>query len=174
MNAFIRLAGIGMMAAAFLSASTVLAQDRSKKEGAPEDKKTAPADDKQVYRNVAAEKIEAILKSMKIDYKKVKGKADGIWFYDFERNDYKIRLHNYQGNDLWIDAHFNDKLPLEEINKWNARAKFSRAVQLMSAKQSVSLESQIDCVGGVSDGIIRQFIQRFDGELMQFSKFLSK
>ena len=174
MNVFIRVAGIGMMAAAFLSASTAPAQDRSKEEGAREDKKAAPTDDKQVYRNVVPEKLEAILMAMKIDYKKVKGKADGIWFYDFERNDYKIRLHNYQGNDLWIDAHFNDKLPLEEVNKWNVRAKFSRAVQLTSGKQTVSLESQIDCVGGVTDGIIRQFIQRFDGELMQFSKFLSK
>ena len=172
MNAFLRVAGIGMMLAALLSASTGPAQDRSKKEA--EEKKAAPADNKQIYRNVIPEKLEAILKSMKIEYTKVKGKTDGIWFYDFERNDYKIRLHNYQGNDLWIDAHFNDKLPLDEVNKWNVRAKFSRAVQLTSGKQTVSLESQIDCVGGVTDGIIRQFIQRFDGELMQFSKFLSK
>src|SRR5262245_18099401 len=174
MNACIRVARIGMMAAAFLAASTGPAQDRSKKEGAHEDKKAAPADDKQVYRNVAPEKLEAILKSLKSDYKKVKGKSEGIWFYDFERNDYKIRLHNYQGNDLWIDAHFNDKLALEEVNNWNIRAKFSRAVQLTSGKQTVSLEAQIDCVGGVTEGIIRQFIQRFDGELTQFSQCLSK
>jgi hypothetical protein len=172
MSVLVRFAGPALLlAACSLPAS---AQEETKKEAPSDAKQTAPGDGKKVYRNVSSEKLEAILKDMKLDFKKTKGKADGIWFYDFEKNDYKIRLHNYQGNDLWIDAHFNDKLLPVDVNNWNIRAKFSRAVQLKEGRQAVSLEAQLDCVGGVSDGIIRQFVNRFDGELAQFSKFLSK
>src|SRR5262249_27497819 len=128
-----------------------------------------------VYRNVTPEKLEAILADLKIKFQKVKGKEEGVAFYDFERNKYKIRLHNYQGKDLWIDAHFSDKVNLAEINQWNIRAKFSRAVLLKGDDNpSVSLEAQLDCVGGTADILIRQFIERFDGEIVQFVKFLSK
>ena len=131
-------------------------------------------DEKKIVHNVTSERIEAILKSLGADYKKSAGKAEGIQFYDFERNNYKIRLHNYQGKDLWIDAFFSDALSGEEVNNWNARAKFSRAVQLKGEKQAVSLEAQLDCMGGVNDLIVRQFIRRFDGEVLQFVKFLAK
>lgn len=134
----------------------------------------AQDDAKKVYRNVTPEKLEAILADLKIKFQKVKGKEEGITFYDFERNKYKIRLHNYQGKDLWIDAHFSDKVTLDEINQWNIRAKFSRAVLLKGDENPVSLESQLDCVGGTTDIIVRQFIERFDGEIAQFVKFLSK
>src|SRR4051794_25189351 len=135
----------------------------------------AGAQEGPVYHEVTTEKLEAILKKLDIDFKKVKGKEEGIHFYDFERNKYKVRLHNYQGKDLWIDAHFSDKADLAEVNQWNVRAKFSRAVLLKGEDPpGLSLESQLDCVGGTSDAIIRQFILRFDGEIAQFVKFLSK
>ena len=135
---------------------------------------TRAQDDKKIVHNVTAERIEAILKELSVDYKKSAGKSEGIQFYDFERNNYKIRLHNYQGKDLWIDAFFSDALSAEEVNQWNSRAKFSRAVQLKGDKQAVSLEAQLDCMGGVNDLIVRQFIRRFDGEVLQFVKFLAK
>jgi hypothetical protein len=47
-------------------------------------------------------------------------------------------------------------------------------VQLKGEKDTISLEAQLDCVGGVTDNIIRQFIQRFDGEVAQFNKFITK
>lgn len=131
-------------------------------------------DQPKAYRLVTPEKLEAVLDNLKIDFKKVKGKVEGVDFYDFEKNNFKIRLHNYQGKDLWIDAMFTDKASLEDINRWNVRAKFSRAVLLKGDKESLSLESQLDCLGGVTDAIIRQFITRFDGELKDFTKFLSK
>ena len=137
----------------------------------------ASAQDKKgtVYRNVSTQKLESLLEDMKIDFNKTEGKSKGIWFYDFERNNFKVRLHNYQGRDLWLDVHFTDKMSLPEINEWNVRAKFSRAVQIKSGdKQSTSLESQIDCEGGVTDGMIRQFILRFDGEIKSFVQFLTK
>ncbi len=131
-------------------------------------------DDKKIVHNVTNERVEAILKDLGIEYKKSAGKSEGIQFYDFERNNYKIRLHNYQGKDLWIDAFFSDALSGEEVNNWNSRAKFSRAVQLKGEKQAVSLEAQLDCMGGVNDLIVSQFIRRFDGEVLQFVKFLAK
>ena len=136
----------------------------------------APAQNKdKVQRSVSSAKLESILADMKIKYDKTAGKEDGIHCYDFERNTFRIRLHNYQGRDLWIDVRFNDQTTLKEINEWNIRAKFSRAVLLKEGdKQSTSLEAQIDCLGGITDGMIRQFIVRFDGELKSFVQFLTK
>ena len=131
--------------------------------------------DKKVYRIVTAEKLEAVLADMKIAFeKKAKGKDDSVQFYDFERNKFKIRLHNYQGKDLWIDAHFTAPLTLADVNQWNARAKFSRAVLIKGEKPTVSLEAQLDCLGGTTDAHLKQFVQRFDGEITQFVAFISK
>ena len=147
--------------------STSAAQDKDGKDkGKPGSK---------VQRLVPSDKLESILQDMKIKYVKTAGKNEGVHYYDYERNNIKVRLHNYQGRDLWLDVHFTEKMSLEEINQWNIRAKFSRAVQVKNAdKQSTSLESQIDCEGGVTDGMIRQFILRFDGEVKTFVQFLTK
>jgi hypothetical protein len=135
----------------------------------------AGGDEEKAYRNVSTEKLEGILKELNITYKKSEGKSEGIYFYDYERNKFKIRLHNYHGKDLWIDALFTDKSSLEEVNVWNRRTKFSRAVLLKNAdKETISLEAQIDCLGGVTDTIIRQFINRFDNEINAFVKYLVK
>lgn len=129
-----------------------------------------------VFRKVTAAKLEGILKELDITYKKTAGKSEGIFFYDYDRNGFNIRLHNYNGEDLWIDAVFSDKMTLQEINKWNIRAKFSRAVLIKDSKdkEAVSLESQMDCLGGVTDNIIKLYINRFDGELADFKKLLAK
>ena len=128
----------------------------------------------EVYRIVTAEKLEGILKELNINFKKAPSKTDGV--YDYERNGLKIRLNNYGGRDLWIEAVFNERLTLEEINRWNIQAKFSRAVLIKDKetnKETISLESQIDCQGGITDNIIKLFINRFDGELRDFSKYLA-
>jgi hypothetical protein len=131
--------------------------------------------DEKAYRLVSSEKLESILQGMNISFKKIAGKTEGIYFYDYERSKFKIRLHNYNGKDLWIDALFTDKTTLEEINRWNRKAKFSRAVLIKDKdRETISLESQVDCLGGVTDGIIRLFINRFDGEISEFVKFLAK
>ena len=127
----------------------------------------------QVYKNLASSKLEKILADQGIDYKKTNGDKDGIHFYDYTRNGYKIRLHNYQGKDLWIDAVFTDKLTPDDVNRWNVRAKFSRCVLLTTNdKVTVSLENQYDCLGGCTDAIVRQFVVRFDGEVRDFVEFV--
>lgn len=128
-----------------------------------------------VYKDVSAEKLEKILQSLGIEFKKDKGKRAGVVYYDFRKGDRPVRLHNYNGKDLWLDTIYDDKLTLALVNGWNVRAKFSRAVQLKNGeKTTVSLESQIDCTGGVTDAILRQFVRRFDNEIRQFEKYISK
>jgi hypothetical protein len=128
-----------------------------------------------VATSMPPEKLEPILDKLEIKYKKTAGKKDGIYFYDFRRGGLSVRLHNYDGQDLWIDSTFTEPLALEDVNKWNVRAKFSRAVLIPGdEKVTVSLEAQLDCVGGVTDAMVRQFIRRFDGELAQFSAYAKK
>jgi hypothetical protein len=124
-----------------------------------------------VYHTVSSAKLEAILKDLEIAFQKTPGKKDGIFSYDFERHGVKVRLYNYGGDDLWIESYFTEKANLADVNRWNMRAKFSRAV-LVKAGETVSLEGQIDCTLGLTDGMIRQFVERFDIEIQGFNKFL--
>jgi len=129
----------------------------------------------QVYKNVPSDRLEKILADLKIEYKKSQGNNASIHFYDYTRNGFKIRLHNYEGKDLWIDALFSDRMSPEDINRWNVRAKFSRAVLLTNNdKTTVSLENQYDVLGGCTDAIVRQFIVRFDNEVRDFADFIKK
>ncbi len=136
----------------------------------------APAQEKdKVLRSVAPARLESVLHDMKIKFEKTAGKPDGVFAYDFDRSGRKARLQNYQGRDLSIDVQFAGKISLAEINEWNTRARFSRAVLLKNGdKESTSLEAQLDCQGGVTDGMLRQFILRFDGEVKGFVQFLTK
>ncbi len=135
----------------------------------------ALAQDKKVYRPVVAEKLEKILLDLDFKFQKVPGKKEGIAYYDFKRGDFTLRLHNYGGQDLWIECYFSDKWSLEDLNRWNSRSKFTRAVLVDTKdKSTISLEAQLDCFSGATDAIIRQFIVRFDQETKDFAKFLNK
>jgi hypothetical protein len=136
-----------------------------------------PAPAQQVYKNVSSDAVERVLRDLNIEYKKTQGNKNGIHNYDYKRNGYNIRLVNYEGKDLWIQAEFTYQLLLDDVNRWNVRAKFSRLVLLQNSttKQNyVSLETQYDCSGGCTDGIIRQFVNRFDGEIRDFVDFFNK
>ncbi len=134
----------------------------------------APAQAQQpVYRNVSSDTLERILKDLQITYKKTPGNKQGVFYYEYTHNNYTIRLHNYEGKDLWIEALFADRLPLAEVNGWNIRAKFSRCALLQSGgKTSMSLENQLDCLGGCTDAIVRQFVVRFDHEVRNFADYV--
>jgi hypothetical protein len=132
-----------------------------------------PATAQQVYKNISSAKLEQILTDLGITYKKSNGNREGIHFYDYTRNNFKIRLHNYDGKDLWIDALWSDPLTMEDCNRWNVKAKFSRAVLLnQNGKNTVSLENQFDVLGGCTDPFVRQFITRFDTEVGNFASFI--
>jgi hypothetical protein len=135
---------------------------------------TAAAQDQPIHKNVSSSTLEGILANLNIQHKKSPGDKQGVFLYDFERGGYKIRLHNYDGKDLWIEALWSDRLALEDVNRWNQKAKFSRCVLLNNnGKITTSLESQFDCLGGCTDAIIRQFIVRFDGEVRNFATFVN-
>lgn len=134
----------------------------------------AAGDKQKVYRNIAGDHLEGILKEMDISFKKSTGKTDSIVYLDFEKGKFKFRLHNYNGNDLWIDAVFPGST-LEQVNRWNRKTLSSRAVLFTGDKQaSTYLECQLDCQGGVTDGMIRRFIQRFELDAATFAKFIGK
>jgi hypothetical protein len=126
-----------------------------------------------VYRTVSNDAVEKILQSLELKYQKAerKDKDSTTMYFDFTRGGQPFRLYNY-GNDLWIECTFEKKLVAAEINRWNAEAKFSRLVLIeQKDKTLLSLEAQLDCLGGVTDAVIKQYINRFDEEAKKFAKF---
>ena len=135
----------------------------------------APAQNK-IYRQVPNEAIEKVLQGLELKYQKDerKDKAGTVMFFDFQRGDFSYRLYNY-GNDLWIETVFDKAMRHEDVNRWNAEAKFTRLVLIeLKDKTSISLEAQLDCAGGVTDAVIRQYVNRFDDEAKKFTKFMAK
>lgn len=127
-----------------------------------------------VLPRVTNELLEGALKSLDLTFKK-ESEKDAVHAYLFQRGETKIRLVNYGGSDLWIEAVFDKKLTLEQVNQWNVDARYTRCVLLESdAKTSASLEMQLDCINGVTEGMVRQFLIRFGGELKEFQKFSGK
>jgi hypothetical protein len=126
-----------------------------------------------IYRSVTNETVEKVLESLELKYQKDerKDKDATVVFYDFKRGAHSYRLYNYV-NDLWIESTFEKAMKPEDINRWNAGAKFSRLVLIPQREKTVlSLESQLDCLGGVTDPIVKQYINRFDEEAKKFAKF---
>lgn len=127
----------------------------------------------QIYRSLTTEQMEEMLRRLNIDFKKVPAKTQGNFYYDYKKNNYSIRLYYYNGKDLMLDALFN-AISLEKINEWNQRAKFSRAnLQKDDKGPFTVLESNLDLIGGITEGTVRQFLITFDEELKSFSKHVS-
>jgi hypothetical protein len=129
-----------------------------------------------IYRQVSNEAVEKVLQELELKYQKDerKDKAATVMFFDFTRGDLSYRLYNY-GNDLWIESIFDRKMKAEDINHWNAEAKFTRLVLIETKeKTNLSLEAQLDCAGGVTDAVIKQYVNRFDEEAKKFAKALAK
>jgi hypothetical protein len=135
---------------------------------------TPAAAQTKITKNVSNEQIESILQGLQLKFSKVepKGKDSASMYFDFERGERPCRLKNY-GTDLWIESTIEKALKLEDINRWNADAKFSRLVLITeNNKTIVSLEAQLDCLGGVTEPMVRQFIVRFEAEAKRFTKFV--
>jgi len=127
-----------------------------------------------VSRDVSNETVEKVLQGIGLKFTKAppKDKDAALLYFEFTRSDLPVRLKNY-GKDLWIETTVDKKLRLDDVNRWNADAKFSRLV-LIENKDSttLSLEAQLDCTGGVTEAAIRQFVNRFDEETKKFAKFV--
>ncbi len=122
-----------------------------------------------------AERLEKILQGMKIDFKKGKTKTPGHIFFEYKANGQKVRLHSFGGTDLMLAAAFQ-AAPLEKVNKYNTERKFVRAVLYQPANGDAyaTLESSLDCQGGVTEGIVRYFIRTFPDEMREFEEYLKK
>ena len=131
----------------------------------------APAQDEKILRSLSVEETEALLKKLDIDFTKVDAKLTGTTLYDFKRNNFSVRFHNFEGKDVMLDAVF-PPLAIERVNDWNMKAKFSRATLQRDPKGAfTTLESNLDLAGGVTDSAVRQFVQTFDEEIRLFAKF---
>src|ERR1043166_1280707 len=132
-------------------------------------------DDKQdakVVKQFSTEQTEALLQALKIDFKKTPAKKEGIFYYDFQRNGQTFRLYWYGGKDLMLDVVFG-KMTLQEINAWNVRAKFSRACLHKDDKgEFTALEANLDILGGVTNGTVKQFLNVFEDEVKAFARFV--
>jgi hypothetical protein len=127
-----------------------------------------------IFPRVTSGMLESVLKDLDLTFKKEPEKP-GEQAYVFQRGDTRIRLVNYNGEDLWIEAVLERKLALAQSNNWNASAKYSRCVLLEGdGKASVSLEMQLDCIKGATPGMVRQFLIRFGGELREFQALAGK
>ncbi len=116
-----------------------------------------------------------MLSSLRIEFKKSDHAAQsGVHYYDFKRGSFNLRLTYYNGKDLMLDNQFNRGVPLEKLNDWNKKAKFSRA-SLHQDKQGpfLMLEYNLDLVGGVTRGAIREYLAQFDKECAGFERFLA-
>jgi hypothetical protein len=74
-----------------------------------------------------------------------------------------------------IDAIFT-KYPLEVLNAWNGKAKFSRAVlhKPQAGAEYTALEWNLDILGGVTEDGVRHFLRAFDNEVKLFDKFVGE
>jgi len=129
--------------------------------------------EEETFKAADAGRLEKILQEMKIDFKKTVAKTPDHVFFEFKRNDQKVRLHSFGGTDLMLAAAFKPA-PLDKVNKYNTERKFVRAVLYQPANGDAytTLESSLDCQGGVTDGIIRYFIGIFPDEMREFEEYL--
>ena len=89
----------------------------------------------------------------------------------FGLNEYRFPLRS----PAMIDCTWNGAAPLAKLNQWNLKRHYVRAVLYdNNGKPYVALESNLDCLGGVSESIIRHFITIFDNDVRDFDAHLKK
>jgi hypothetical protein len=130
--------------------------------------------DDRVYRFLTTDQLEDFLSSYQIQFKKTENfTLRGVYYYDFKRDNFNVRLTYFDGKDLMIDNMFSKAVSLDKVNEWNKKAKFSRASSHKdNVGEFVMLEYNLDVLGGITKGTIRQMITQFDQECKNFERFL--
>ena len=73
-----------------------------------------------------------------------------------------------------IDTHFK-KISLEDSNRYNLSRKFVRVVNYKDKDvEYTALECNLDCEGGVTEGMIRHWILSFGEDARHFSDYTKK
>ena len=126
-----------------------------------------------ILAEVTNEKLENVLKTGGINYQRKVNNA-GVVMFDFELNGHKLRMYNFGGKDLMIDAHFK-KIPYEDANRYNLNRKFIRVVNYKGKDvEYTSLENNLDCEAGVTEGMIRHWITSFGDDVRHFAEYAKK
>ncbi|MSQ94362.1 MAG: YbjN domain-containing protein [Gemmataceae bacterium] len=134
---------------------------------------TGSAPDDTILAEVSNDKIENILKTQGLTYKK-KANAAGVMMFDFALADHNMRLYNFGGKDLMIDVHFK-KVSLEDANRYNFNRKFIRVVNYKGKDvEYTALECNLDCEAGVAEGMIHHWILSFGEDARHFADYAKK
>jgi hypothetical protein len=159
---FNALVAVGLVLAA---AGSVQAQKTGKQPGQPS---------AAVIRSLSPEQTADFLKSIGIEFKQSQGTNGKTTYFDYTRNNYKIRLHLFEtGKDLMVDALFPG-VALQVLNQWNLKAKYTRAVLDRDKRGDfAAVEANFNLAGGVTLDAVKVFLQSFDEELAAFQRFLS-
>lgn len=134
----------------------------------------AQGGDERIYRALTTDQLEEMLSAEKLTFKKTENAANrGTWFYDFKRGAFNLRLTYFDGKDLMIDNFFARAVPLDRVNDWNKKAKFSRAsLHRDKDGEFLMLEFNLDLLGGITRGTVKQFITHFEQECGNFDRFI--
>ena len=98
----------------------------------------------------------------------------GVMMFDFELGGHNLRLYNFGGKDLMIDTHFK-KVSLDEANRYNLSRKFMRVVNYKGKDvEYTALECNLDCEAGVTEGMIRHWINSFGEDARLFADYAKK
>jgi hypothetical protein len=154
---------VSLLAVPCLAASLALAPASPGQEGEAGILKTLPT-----------KTLEAILGDLGIEAEKsdLPGRdgnpVPGMYVYKYKHNNRETLLFYFGGKELMLQ-NSRPAVPLQKANDWNVLAHFSRAYNVQN---KTIFEWNLDCEGGVTRGIVKQFFRRFDSEMKKFEQFL--
>src|SRR6185369_5673073 len=126
----------------------------------------------QVFRSVTPDAVEKMLQENKIEFKKSTPKQGDEVYFDFTRNNFRVRLTVFSKEEMMLDCVFRG-VTLEKVNQWNASTRLTRVnwTKDTSGEMTV-LEYGLDISGGATANTFKQFINRYDEELKKYDKFV--
>src|SRR5258708_4485853 len=83
------------------------------------------AQDDKVVRSLTPEATETLLKEFKIEFVKSSSKKGDEHYYDFKRDNFKVRLTYFAATEFMLDCVF-PSIPIEKVNVWNTSTRLSR------------------------------------------------
>src|SRR5215475_10939248 len=84
------------------------------------------AQDDKVFKELTPEAAEKLLKEQKIEFAKSSSKKGDEHYYDFTRNNFKIRLTLVSPKELMLDCVFRG-MPIDKVNQYNTITRVARA-----------------------------------------------
>src|SRR5437868_2896183 len=109
---------------------------------------TTFAQDDRVFRELKLEATEKLLQELKIEFNKTVSPKGEETYFEYKRDNYRIRLTQYSAQELKLDCVFRG-VPLDKVNLWNMAARFSKATHHKDGNAEITmLEYALDISGG--------------------------